>query len=466
MEQPQTTSPESRAEDQPRPPEEVIHELIQELRRLLESGEQLNALEIFSVLHPVDQGEVLDGLPKGFSQWLLGELDAAVVAEILEYLEPEESSEMIGRLEPADLAQVLDLAGPDVAVDLLRQIPEEKQFETLDAMSDPAEVFDLLQYQDDTAGGLMTLDYPVVNEVTTTPNALDQLRLLGEDAEDIDSVLVVDSEQRLVGSLSITRLALARANTVVGDIMDREVNSVTLDVDQEECARVMQRYNLNVLPVLDGGGRLTGVILDDDLVDVVVEEATEDMFRIASVGGERIAGPLTNSLRRRLPWLYINLATAFLAAVMVSLFETTITRVVALAVFLPVVASQGGIGGTQTVTLVVRSMALGEVPRRLGLRLLARELALGLIHGVALGVAVGAVAYLWKGNITLGLVLGVAMSGNMLVAGMFGAGVPLLLRQLRMDPAVSSAVFVTTFTDVIGFVLFLGLAAIFVEHLV
>ena len=466
MEQPQTTSPESRAEDQPRPPEEVIHELIQELRRLLESGEQLNALEIFSVLHPVDQGEVLDGLPKGFSQWLLGELDAAVVAEILEYLEPEESAEMIGRLEPVDLAKVLDLAGPDVAVDLLRHIPEEKQFEILDAMSDPAEVSELLQYQDDTAGGLMTLDYPVVNEVTTTPNALDQLRLLGEDAEDIDSVLVVDSEQRLVGSLSITRLALARANTVVGDIMDREVNSVTFDVDQEECARVMQRYNLNVLPVLNGGGRLTGVILDDDLVDVVVEEATEDMFRIASVGGERIAGPLTNSLRRRLPWLYINLATAFLAAVMVSLFETTITRVVALAVFLPVVASQGGIGGTQTVTLVVRSMALGEVPRRLGLRLLARELALGLIHGVALGVAVGAVAYLWKGNITLGLVLGVAMSGNMLVAGMFGAGVPLLLRQLRMDPAVSSAVFVTTFTDVIGFVLFLGLAAIFVEHLV
>lgn len=466
MEQPQTTPPEHRAEDHPRPPEELIQELVQELQRLLESGEQLNALEIFAVLHPVDQGEVLDGLPKEWSQWLLEELDAAVVAEILEYLEPEESAEMIGGREPADLAQVLDLAGPDVAVDLLRHIPEEKQFETLDAMVDPAEVSELLQYQDDTAGGLMTLDYPVVNETTTTPNALDQLRLLGEDAEDINSVLVVDIEQRLVGSLSITRLALARSSTVVGDIMDRDVNSVTSETDQEECARVMQRYNLNLLPVLDGDGRLTGVILDDDLVDVVVEEATEDMFRIASVGGERIAGPLTNSLRRRLPWLYINLATAFLAAVMVSLFETTITRVVALAVFLPVVASQGGIGGTQTVTLVVRSMALGEVPRRLGLRLLARELALGLIHGVALGVVVGAVAYLWKGNVTLGLVLGLAMLGNMLVAGMFGAGVPLLLRQLRMDPAVSSAVFVTTFTDVIGFVLFLGMAAIFVEHLV
>jgi magnesium transporter len=466
MEEPQTTPPEPRSEEQSRPPEEVIHGLVRELERLMESGEKSQALELFAVLHPVDQGEVLDGLPKEHSQSLLDDLDAAVVAEILEYLEPEESVEMIGDRSPAELAEVLNLTGPDVAVDLLRQMPEEKQNETLEAMADPAEVTELLQYQDDTAGGLMTLDYPVVNDKTTTPNALDQLRLLGEDAEDINSVLVVDDEQRLVGSLSITRLALARSNVVVGDIMDPEINSVTAETDQEECAKVMQRYNLDVLPVLDSEGRLSGVILDDDLVDVVVEEATEDMFRIASVGGERIAGPLTNSLRSRLPWLYINLATAFLAAVMVSLFETTITRVVALAVFLPVVASQGGIGGTQTVTLVVRSMALGEVPRRLGFRLLARELALGLIHGVALGIVVGFVAYLWKGNVTLGIVLGLAMLGNMLVAGMFGAGVPLLLRQLRMDPAVSSAVFVTTFTDVIGFVLFLGLAAIFVEHLV
>jgi magnesium transporter len=444
----------------------VIHGLVQELERLMESSERQQALELFADLHPVDQGEVLDGLPKEHSQSLLDELDANVVAEILEYLEPEESVEMIGDRTPADLAEVLDLTGPDVAVDLLRQMPEEKQNETLEAMADSAEVTELLQYQDDTAGGLMTPDYPVVNEKTTTPNALDQLRLLGEDAEDINSVLVIDDDQRLVGSLSITRLALARSSVVVGDIMDRDINSVTAETDQEECAKVMQRYNLDLLPVLDSEGRLSGVIMDDDLVDVVVEEATEDMFRIASVGGERIAGPLTNSLRSRLPWLYINLATAFLAAVMVSLFEATITRVVALAVFLPVVASQGGIGGTQTVTLVVRSMALGEVPRRLGLRLLARELALGLIHGVALGIVVGIVAYLWKGDVTLGLVLGLAMLGNMLVAGMFGAGVPLLLRQLRMDPAVSSAVFVTTFTDVIGFVLFLGLAAIFVEHLV
>ena len=466
MDQFQLTPADSRAEEQSRPQEEVIQELVQDIGRLLESGQRPEALSRFGQLHPVDQGEVLDGLPRELRQSLLADLDAWLVAEILEFLEPEESAEMVGGWEPADLARILDLTAPDVAADLLRQIPGERQQETLEAMADAAEVTELLQYQDDTAGGLMTPEYPVVTESTRTPNALDQLRLLGRYAEDINSVLVVDDQQRLVGSLSVTRLALARSNALVGDIMDREFTSVTAETDQEECARVMQRYNLSLLPVVDGEGQLTGVILSEDLVDVVEEEATEDMFRIASVGGERISGPLSNSLRSRLPWLYINLATAFLAAVMVSLFESTISRVVALAVFLPVVASQGGIGGTQTVTLVVRSMALGEVPRRLGLRLLARELALGLVHGVALGVVVGLVAYLWKGNFTLGLVLGLAMLGNMLVAGMFGAGVPLLLRQLRMDPAVSSAVFVTTFTDVIGFVLFLGLAAIFVQRLV
>jgi magnesium transporter len=466
MDQSQIAPPDSRPEDQSRPPEEVIQELVEELERLLQSGQRPEALERFGGLHPVDQGEVLDGLPRELRRSFLDDLEASAVADILEYLEPEESAELIGDREPAELAEVLDLTDADVAVDLLQQIPEEKQQETLEAMTDPAEVTELLQYQDDTAGGLMTSDYPVVTETTNTPNALDQLRLLGPDAENINSVLVVDDQRRLVGSLSVTRLALARPSALVGDIMDRDINSVSSETDQEECARVLQRYNLNLLPVLDSEGRLTGVILSEDLVDVVAEEATEDMFRIASVGGERISGPLTNSLRSRLPWLYINLATAFLAAAMVSVFEETITRVIALAVFLPVVASQGGIGGTQTVTLVVRSMALGEVPRRLGLRLLARELALGLIHGVALGIVVGFVAYLWKGNFTLGVVLGLAMLGNMLVAGMFGAGVPLLLRHFRMDPAVSSAVFVTTFTDVIGFVLFLGLAAIFVDHLV
>ena len=205
MEQSPITPPETRAEDQNRPPEELIQRLVQELQRLLESGQRPEAIERFGGLHPVDQGEVLDGLPRDIQQSLIADLDHSVLADILEYLEPEESAELLGGRKPADLAQVLDLTDADVAVDLLQHISEDKQQETLAAMVDSAEVSELLQYQDDTAGGLMTPDYPVVLKTTTTPNALDQLRLLGPDAEDINSVLLVDTEHRLVGSLSVTR---------------------------------------------------------------------------------------------------------------------------------------------------------------------------------------------------------------------------------------------------------------------
>ena len=439
--------------------DQLVQAAILEIKLLLEEQSSDTALARFRQLHPVDQGDVLDGLGVNVVLQLLEALSPTETADILEEMEPTEAARVSDAVAAEELAPILDQTSPDAAADILQLLPEEKSKETIQAMEEAEEVVALLQYEQDTAGGQMTLDYPVVREAITTPNALDQLRLLGPDVENINSILVVDDQNRLVGSLSITRLALARPNSLIGDIADHDIISVSADTDQEECARLMERYNLSQLPVVDQQGQLTGVILAEDMVDVVEEEATEDMYRIASVAGERVMGPLRNSLRRRLPWLYINLATALLAGLVISIFESTIAKVVALAIFLPVVAGQGGIGGTQTVTLVVRSMALGEVPRNLGLRLLRRELALGLINGALLGVVVGLVAYGWKGNATLGLVLGVAMLGNMLVAGLAGAGVPLLLRRLGMDPAVSSAVFVTTFTDVIGFLLFLGMAA-------
>jgi magnesium transporter len=189
------------------------------------------------------------------------------------------------------------------------------------------------------------------------------------------------------------------------------------------------------------------------------------MYKLAGVTGERMFGPLKASVRNRLPWLFVNLGTTFLAAAVISIFESTIAKVVALAVFLPVVAGQGGIGGTQTLTLVVRSMALGDVPKAAGMRLLKREIILGVLHGLLLGLAVGIIAYVWKGNFVLGVVLSLAMLGNMLIAGFTGAGVPLLLNKLKVDPAVASAVIVTTCTDVFGFLLFLGLAALLVTSL-
>ena len=465
MEDPQKTNPDGEAQGLEASHEEQVQGRVQEMRTLLAEGSRESALALFNQLHPVDQGEVLMELADEPRTEVLTALSPEATADILEHLEPEEAAEVTEAMEALALSQILDEARPDVAADILRQLSEERSQETLEGMAEAEEVIPLLQYPDDTAGGLMTPDFPLVRESTTTPNALDQLRLLGPEAENIGSLFVVDDEYKLVGSLSVTRLALSRPSAIVRDILDPGFISVSTDTDQEQCARLMERYNLSQVPVVDQDGRLIGVILAEDMVDVMEEEATEDMYRMAGVAGERVFGPLRNSLRRRLPWLYFNLATVLLAALVISLFESTIVKVVALAVFLPVVAGQGGIGGTQTATLVVRSMALGEVPGTLGLRLLTRELALSLINGLLLGVVVGLVAYAWKGNYMLGVVLGLAMLGNMLVAGLAGAGVPLLLRHLRMDPAVSSAVFVTTFTDIMGFLLFLGLAAAFVDIL-
>jgi magnesium transporter len=363
------------------------------------------------------------------------------------------------------LSRILDEASPDVAADVLQEMSEDRSQEVLQGMLEAGQVEALLRHPQDTAGGVMVPRYAAFPEDLTAGNALDQLRIMAAEDQDVSTIYVLDSQQRLVATSSVTRLALGRPSAAVGDLADREFISVREEVDQEECARLMQRYDLTQLPVVDAQGRLKGVILAEDMVDVVEEEATEDMYKMVGIAGERAFGPITSSLRRRLPWLLLNVATVFLAAWVIGLFESTIGRLVVLAAFLPVVAGQGGIGGTQAVTLVVRSMALGEVPRDLGARLLRRELLLGLVHGMLLGVLVGLLAAGWQGNVMLGVVLGLAMLGNMVVAGLTGAGVPLLLRRMGMDPAISSAVFVTTFTDVAGFLMLLGLATIFIHLL-
>ena len=434
-------------------------------RALLDDDNTDAALDMLSRMFPADQGLTLVELNRAERNTILGLLALEHTAHILEHLSPQEASQLADGVDPQVLSGILDASTLDIAADVLRRLPRQQSEEVHGMMSRQEALGPLLQYPDRSAGSLMTTDYPEVNASASAASALDIVRLRGDAAEHIGAVLLVDAHHRLVGSVSIVRLALARPDTVVDQLTDAEMHSVTPLTNQEECARLMERYSLHYIPVSEPEGRLLGVILGEDLIDVAEEEATEDMYNIAGIPGERVTGPLGASIAHRLPWLYINLGTAFLAALVISVFESTIARVVALAVFLPVVAGQGGIGGTQTLTLVVRSMALGELPGRRGMRLLAREVALGLVHGLLLGLAVALVAGLWKGSPFLGLVLGLAMLANMLVAGLAGAGVPLLLRRLRLDPAVASAVIVTTFTDLAGFAVFLGLATAMIATL-
>ena len=439
--------------------------LIDEIRELLRRENLHEALALFDRLHPADQGDLLVELPQETQQDIIGEMTYQATAEIFEYIDPDEAVQVAAPITPRLLADILDKADPDVAADVLRGIPDEQTAQTLEEMTESGDVIPLLEYADDTAGGLMNPEFLAVSRNLMAVLALDVIRIRARDAEVTSYALVVDEDDRLVGHAAIVDLALARDEQIVAELAQDDIVSVTVDTDQEECARIMQRYNVNELPVVDAGGVLRGIIMGDDVLDVLKEEATEDMYRLAGVGGEAVFGPLAGAVKSRLPWLGVNLATAFMAALAIGLFETTIGRVVALAVLLPLVTSQGGMGGIQTLTLAVRSMALGELPSTQGMRLVSRELMLGAAHGLLFGLLVGIAAYAWKGDYMLGVVLAVAMLANMVIAGLTGAGVPLLLRKAGLDPAVSSAVFITTFTDIVGILLFLGIATVVIERL-
>ena len=439
--------------------------LVDEIRELLRRENLDEALALFDRLHPADQGDLLVELPQETQQDIIGEMTYQATAEIFEYIDPDEAVQVAAPITPRLLADILNEADPDVAADVLRGIPDEQTSQTLEAMTESREVIPLLEYADDTAGGLMNPEFLAVSRNLTAVLALDVIRIRARDAEVTSYALVVDEQDKLVGHAAIMDLALARDEQIVAELAQDDMVSVTVDTDQEECARIMQRYNVNELPVVDADGVLRGIIMGDDVLDVLKEEATEDMYRLAGVGGETVFGPLAGAVKSRLPWLGVNLVTAFMAALAIGLFETTIGKVVALAVLLPLVTSQGGMGGIQTLTLAVRSMALGELPSVQGMRLVSRELILGAAHGLLFGLLVGIAAYAWKGDYMLGVVLAVAMLGNMLIAGLTGAGVPLLLRKAGLDPAVSSAVFITTFTDIMGILLFLGIATVVIERL-
>ena len=440
------------------------NDLIDRVRLLLEQERVSAALELLNALHPADQGDILVDLPSNSRQEILDELPPEDTADILEHLTEDEAAQVSEQLDTEHLADVLDETDPDVAADVLQNIPDHRLKPTLEEMVEADTVVPLLEYPDESAGGVMDPEAPSVMAGSPAGNALDLLRLRSQE-ESPRIMPVVDEGRRVVGRVDIVKLALARPGLSVSDIMETDVVSVSPDTDQEECAALARQYDLDLIPVVDGEGRLLGAIRADDIIDVVVEEATEDMYRIASVEGESVQGPLLRSMRHRMPWLGLNLVTVFLAALVIGVFESTVARVVALAIFLPIIPGQAGMSGMQTLTLVVRSMALGELPGRRVLRLLIRELALALVQGILLGVVVGAAAYAWKGDPTLGIILAAAMVGNMIIAGLTGAGIPLLLRKLKMDPAVSAAVFITTFTDVLGLLLFLGLATLLVDHL-
>ena len=417
-------------------------------------------------VHPADRADLYERLEPELREAFLSLLSAEDAGERLGYLEEEVREEVAARMPRATLARVLDKTSHDVAVDVLRTLPPSDTARVLSAMITAPEVTPLLGHEDESAGGLMTRGYVALHPEMTVHQAITFMRLRKPLADEAYYLYVLDAANHLQGVVNLRELMVSEPETPIVEVMTKDAITVGPDTDQEEVARLIQHYRLRALPVVDENRVLKGIVTADDAMTVASEEATEDMYRIVGLlSDDSVHAPVIVSARRRLPWLAINLVTAFLAAAMVAVFEDTIAKAAALAVFMPVVAGQGGNSGIQSITIVVRGLALGEIQPEDARRVLAKEVSIGLVKGLVFGALIGAAAWAWQGAPAWGLVVGLALMLNMCVAGFLGATIPLGLRALKLDPAIASGIFLTAFTDVLGFLFLLGLGALLIDQL-
>ncbi|MEO8276305.1 MAG: magnesium transporter [Thermoanaerobaculia bacterium] len=436
--------------------------------RLLRRPEQRPARRLLARLHPADLARLVPLLTTDEQDRLLATLvELRLAGRVLTELGADTQATLLAKLDDPALASLLGPISPNDAVDLLERLAPERAQMVMALMERPAasQLANLMHYGASTAGGLMDPEAPHFSAEQTVDETLRQVRHLAEGRR-LFYLYITDERNHLLGIVSLWQLVTAGADRPLRAIMSTEVVTVRVDTPEDEVAQVFSRYDLLMIPVVDGEGRFTGAITVDDVLDVVEAQATQDIYRLANLSvQEGVATPAMRSVRLRLPWLLVNLATAFLAASVVSSFQETISKYVVLAVFMPIVAGMGGNAGTQTLTVMVRALALGEMDVRRAGSVLARQTVVGLMNGIATGLVLGLVALAWERNAILAGVLCFAETVNLTIAGFFGAGVPLVLRRLNLDPALGSSIFVTTATDVCGFLAFLGTATYLLARL-
>ncbi len=444
-------------------------ETLRILRRLLATGVSSRAERLLARIHPADLGPVFSGLTPPeirsvidllFRQrraaTTLKELPAEMLPMIFEALGDQRLAQVIGRLEHDDM------------VELVEWLPEERRDAIVALLPDhKAAALRMAElYPPASAGRVMTTRFLAVREDTTAQQAIDRIREAGDELEAIFYLYVTDEKGHLRGVVPVRRLVAASADRACRELMVEDPVSVRAEADQEEVAQIVARYNLLAVPVVDADTRILGVITVDDVIDVITEEATEDMYHLAGLSEEdRVFRPARESVRTRLPWMLLNLGACFAAAFVIGLFERTLEQIVALAFFMPVVAGMGGNSGIQALTVITRAIALGEIEFSSGLRAVGKEMSVSLAIGIVTGAVAGGMAFLWQGSPYLGLVLLVTMMLTMAMAGILGAAVPLLLEALGQDPAVGSGVVVTTLVDLFGFFSFLGIGTLMIDRL-
>ncbi len=452
----------------------------------LESGAPLEAAEESSTALVRSISAALQNGEMQLARDLVRELKAPDLADVIEFLEPEERIALIQALGNSFDYEVLSELEETVRDQVSEALPNEllaravTELDTDDAAyvienleeSDKQEILAQLEsgdreaiernldYPEETAGRLMQSDFVAVAPFWTVGHVIDHMRESEELPDHFSAIFVVDPAYRVLGSVDLSRLLRTKRHVPVETIMDTEHHLVIATDDQEEVARQFKRYDLMSAPVVDKNNRLVGVVTVDDVVEVIQDEAEEDMKALAGVGDESLAGTVLETVRSRVPWLIVNLGTAILASSVIKAFDATIEQMVALAVLMPIVASMGGNAGTQTMTVTVRALATNKLGRLNAPRVITREGFVGLCNGIVLSTLLALVVYIWFGQGKLGLVIGAAMIVNSVAAGLAGILVPLAMDSLDLDPAPASGVFVTMITDVVGFFAFLGLASI------
>jgi magnesium transporter len=452
-------------------PQRKLDVVLDSVKRLQRMGATSNLVNLLQKQHPADLAQLFSELPakdRHSAFALLVERNSRLAMEALSELEPEAGAVLLADRSAEEIVKLTQELPSDDAAAIIDYLPEQLSAAVLELIQKRpagADVGDLLEYEEQTAGRIMNPKVFALSEDMTAGEAITALQA-ARDVEMVFYLYVIDARRHLVGVISLRRLLLVSPTTPLKRIMTTDIISVRADMDQEEVARQVASYNLLAIPVVDEENKLVGVITVDDVIDVIKDEATEDVYRLAGVSSDdRVFTSPTDSLRKRLPWLMVNLATAFLAASVVALFSSSIGYLPMLAVLMPVVAGMGGNAATQTLTVIVRGIALGELTWGNTRKALLKEAAVGIGNGLACGLVSGLIVLIFKGDPILGLVLGLAMVVNMFIAATAGTLIPLTLRALKVDPALASSVFITTLTDMFGFFSFLGLATVFLRYL-
>lgn len=437
-------------------------DFIRAVEEALEASDAFGLRKLAGKLHEADTGDLIEALNEAersdfvrllgdeFDYTALTETDEAVRLKLLDSLPNETIAEGLGDLDSDD------------AVYILKDLDEEDQVEILGELpyADRAQLKRALDYPEDSAGRRMQSEFIAVAPFWTVGQTIDYMREAQDLPDNFYEIYVVDAAFKLLGAVALDKIMRTQRDEQVTSIMTETRHAVLATEDQEEVARRFERYNLVSSAVVDENDRLVGIMTVDDIVDVIQEEAEEDLRALAGVGDEEISDSVLTISRLRFSWLVVNLGTAILASIVIAFFEDTIEAMVALAVLMPIVASMGGNAGTQTMTVAVRGIATQELSTRNAMKILRREVLVSLLNGVGLAILVGLAAWLWFSSVGLGVVIGTAIVINMLFAGLSGLLIPIILDRLNVDPAIASSVFVTTVTDMVGFFAFLGIAAL------